>query len=439
MPSNKQIPDYCRQVAEQIRWKRACPAVVQELEQHLLDQQEAYLDQGYGEEEAARMAVEQMGDARQVGQALNRAHRPQTPWFPLVATVGLLLMGALLQTTLAQQPMPLISYAVAAVLFAIGYFCNISWLGKHAMEIYLGVLAFSTVMLIGSEPVDGAAVFQISPMQLQLCYLALVFPVVYGLFPYGMKGLGTRGVVYGALAYFPFALILLAVPTMSGLLIYTFAAWAMLAVTIRKNWFSVPGRNRIRNIFVPVIFPAFALTGAFLSVKGTRLQVFLSPWQDSVDTGRVYCLLRDAVAQAALWGEGRADLSVIPTLSENYVLLYGIQRFGLGAFAVLMLLILGIGMFCIVRGMQQRTMLGTLLVLAVALTFVLQAFAYAYANLGYGLWDTLSFPFLSRGNTALLLDSLLLGCMLSVLRTGVWLLDTEPQKYGIKLLGIEKR
>ena len=439
MPSNKQIPDYCRQVAEQIRWKRACPAVVQELEQHLLDQQETYLDQGYGEEEAARMAVEQMGDARQVGQALNRAHRPQTPWFPLVATVGLLLMGALLQTTLAQQPMPLISYAVAAVLFSAGYFCNISWLGKHAMEIYLGVLAFSTVMLIGSEPVDGAAVFQLSLMQLQLCYLALVFPVVYGLFLYGMKGLGTRGMVYGALAYFPFALILLAVPTMSGLLIYTFAAWAMLAVTIRKNWFSVPGRNRIWNIFVPVIFPAFALTGAFLSVKGTRLQVFLSPWQDSVDTGRVYCLLRDAVAQAALWGEGRADLSVIPTLSENYVLLYGIQRFGLGAFAVLMLLILGIGMFCIVRGMQQRTMLGTLLVLAAALTFVLQAFAYAYANLGYGLWDALSFPFLSRGNTALLLDSLLLGCMLSVLRTGVWLRDTEPQKYGIKLLGIEKR
>ena len=271
------------------------------------------------------------------------------------------------------------------------------------MEIYLGVLAFSTVMLIGSEPADGAAVFQLSPMQLQLWYLALVFSVVYGLFLYGMKGLGTRGMAYGALAYFPFALILLVIPTMSGLLIYSFAAWAMLAVTIRKNWFSVPGHHRIRNIFVPVIFLAFALTGAFLSMKDTRLQVFLNPWQDSVDTGRVYCLLRDAVAQAALWGEGRSDLSVIPTLSENYVLLYGIQRFGLGAFAVPMLLILGIGMFCIVRGMQQRTMLGTLLVLVAVLTFVLQAFAYAYTNLGYGLWDA------------------------------------EPQKYGIKLLQIEKR
>lgn len=82
-------------------------------------------------------------------------------------------MGALLQTTLAQQPMPLISHAVAAVLFSAGYFCNISWLSKYAMKTYLGVLACSTVMLIGSEPVDGAVVFQLSPMQLQLCCLAL--------------------------------------------------------------------------------------------------------------------------------------------------------------------------------------------------------------------------------------------------------------------------
>ena len=56
-----------------------------------------------------------------------------------------------------------------------------------------------------------------------------------------MKGLGTRGVVYGALAYFPFALILLAVPTMSGLLIYTFAAWAMLAVTKERTGFPFRG------------------------------------------------------------------------------------------------------------------------------------------------------------------------------------------------------
>ena len=438
MPSNERILNYCRQVSDQIRWKRVCPAVVQELEQHLLDQQDAYREQGYGEEESAKMAIEQMGNAREVGLALDRTHRPQTPWFPLLITIGLLVLGAALQTTLAQQPAPLLSYGIAAGLFAIGYFINISWLGKHAMELYLGVLTFLLIVLIGAEPVAGAAVLQLNPLQLRVCYLALVFPVAYGMLLYEMRGRGTRGMVFSVLGYLPFALILMAVPAISGLLIYTFASWAMLTVAVGKGWFSVPQRHRIRNVLMPAILPAFALTAILCSTSNSHLQVFFHPRQDSADTGRIYCLLRDAVAQASFWGEGGADLSAIPALSEDYVLVYGIQKFGLGAFAALMLLILGVAVFCIVQGIRQRSMLGTLLVLAVALTFVLQAFVYAYANLGYGLWNALSFPFLSRGDTALLLDSLLLGCMLSGLRTGAWVQDIKEQRGLMELLRIEK-
>ena len=76
MLPNDRIAEYCRQAAEQIRWRRARPAVMWELEQHLQDQQEAYMEQGHGQEQAARMAIEQMGDAREVGQALDWAHRP---------------------------------------------------------------------------------------------------------------------------------------------------------------------------------------------------------------------------------------------------------------------------------------------------------------------------------------------------------------------------
>lgn len=438
MLPNERITEYCRQAAEQIRWKRARPAVIRELEQHLQDQQEAYMKQGSTQEQAVQMAIAQMGDAREVGQALDQAHRPQPPWFPLLVVMGLLVLGAALQVALGQQMAPLISYAVAAGLFVLGYFGDISWLGKHAMEIYLGVLVFSVALLIGSEPMAGAAVFHLEPIHLQLCYLALVFPSAYGLFLYGMKGLGTRGILFSILGYLPFALILMLVPALSGLLIYSAAAGVMLAAAIRKNWFGAGQIHFVLKLAVPVLLPAGALAAAFLSVGGTRLQVFLNPWLDAADTGRIYCLLRDAVAQAAFWGEGRADLSMIPALSENYALLYGIQKFGLGAFAGVMLLVLAFGVFCIIGAMRQRSMLGTLLVLAAALTVTLQAFVYAYANLGYGLWDALSFPFLSRGNTALLLDALLVGMMLSVLRTGAWVRDSEHPQRGIRILRIER-
>lgn len=438
MQSNERLKDYCRQAAEQIRWKRARPAVMRELEQHLQDQQEAYMKQGHGQGQAARMAIEQMGDARKVGQALDWAHRPQTPWFLLLAMMAFLVLGAALQVALTRQIAPLASYAVAAGLFAFGYFGDISLLGKHAMEIYLGVLAFAAALLIGAEPVAGAAVFHLDPISLYLCYLALVFPVAYGLFLYGMKGLGARGILLSVLGYLPFALILLMVPTLSGLLIYSASAGVMLAAAIRKNWFGAKQGRPALKIAAPVLLPAGALAVAFLSVGGARLQVFLNPWQDAADTGLIYCRLRDAVAQAAFWGEGNADLSAIPALSENYALLYGIQKFGLGAFAALMLLVLAFGSFGIIRAMRQRSMLGTLLVLAATLTVTLQSFVYAYANLGYGLWDTLSFPFLSRGTTALQLDALLLGLMLGALRTGAWVRDLQQPQRTIQLLRIER-
>lgn len=134
------IAAYCRQSAEQICWKRARPAVMRELEQHLQDQTEAYTKQGYEQEQ-------------------DQAHRPQTPWFPLFVVLGLLALGAALQVMLAGQMTPLVSYGVAAGLFALGYFGDIGWLGKHGMKIYGGVLAGAVLLLIGAEPLAGPRCF----------------------------------------------------------------------------------------------------------------------------------------------------------------------------------------------------------------------------------------------------------------------------------------
>ena len=62
---------------DQVRWKRAKAPLRRELETHLLDQQDACLEQGMAPEEAQAEAVRQMGDPVVVGQELDRVHRPQ--------------------------------------------------------------------------------------------------------------------------------------------------------------------------------------------------------------------------------------------------------------------------------------------------------------------------------------------------------------------------
>ena len=134
--------------------------------------------------------------------------------------------------------------------------------------------------------------------------------------------------------------------------------------------------------------------------------------------------VRELVTQAAFWGQGGGDLSTIPNLETDYTLLYGIHRFGLGPFLALMLLSVGLCIFCMRRGLRQQSMLGKLLVVAVSTTFVLQVLSYGVTNLGYALFGAISFPFVSYGGTALVFNALLMGCMLSVFRMGPWVRDS---------------
>lgn len=67
---------YAEKVCEQIRWKKAHPAVAQEIEDHLTDQKNAYLAAGDSESIAEEKALLQMGDPVSVGAALDQTHKP---------------------------------------------------------------------------------------------------------------------------------------------------------------------------------------------------------------------------------------------------------------------------------------------------------------------------------------------------------------------------
>lgn len=71
---------YAEKVCEQIRWKKAHPAVAQEIEDHLTDQKNAYLAAGDSESIAEEKALLQMGDPVSVGAALDQTHKPAPQW-----------------------------------------------------------------------------------------------------------------------------------------------------------------------------------------------------------------------------------------------------------------------------------------------------------------------------------------------------------------------
>ena len=65
-----------------------------ELDDHIEDKTAYFEEQGYGREAAASLAVKNMGDAKEIGRALNRQHNPVLGWIWLATNVlaGILVL-----------------------------------------------------------------------------------------------------------------------------------------------------------------------------------------------------------------------------------------------------------------------------------------------------------------------------------------------------------
>jgi len=84
------ITEYLEAVRQQIRWKKAQSPVLEEINNHIIDQKNAFVIHGLSEEAAIDRAIAEMGDPIVVGGQLDRAHRPK------LIDIGTIILGILL-------------------------------------------------------------------------------------------------------------------------------------------------------------------------------------------------------------------------------------------------------------------------------------------------------------------------------------------------------
>ena len=90
MQQSNKVTDYLEAVRQQIRWKKAQSPILDEINNHIIDQKNAFVIDGLNEEEATDKAITEMGDPIVVGEKLDRAHRPK------LIEIGTIILGILL-------------------------------------------------------------------------------------------------------------------------------------------------------------------------------------------------------------------------------------------------------------------------------------------------------------------------------------------------------
>lgn len=432
------IQAYLEAVQEQIRWKRARPVLIRELERHLEDQRDAFLLDGKSPEEAERLAVEDMGDPVTAGTELDAVHRPRPQWGLLGLTSGLAALGVFLRVSFRQiYPSPDLIAAKALASLGLGtaallamYFLDVSRLVRHARAVYIGTLAGSVLAvwaLALRYSTRSSLIFYYSR------YAMMLYPLAYAFWLYSFRGKGWWGFALTILGGVPLAAVCCQIPDLSSAFLLLFSGLILTLYAAGRDLFGV-GRWKGVGAALTVVFGilAYLLFKGYFDSFLLRVLIALRPELDRERRGYMGWMLKtfwedvpplrsangqvsmSVNAGARVFGGG-VEMRPID-FSHDFLPASMAVAWGWVPLLVLVAALAVLLLWMLAKGLRQSYLPGRFVVLAVTLTLGLQTLFSAAMNLGFMLFSA-GLP-LIVGNLQTVADMALIGLALSVFRGG---------------------
>ena len=433
----KYVDDYLDRVVGRVKWKKAHHLIRRELDDHLTDQYEAYVDAGEDTDTAAQKAVLSMGDADVIGDELNAVYRPKIDVQLIVMTVLVFAAGMLGQCLyrLAVGPNSIggavpgmvcgCIVMVVCALFDVNRMKNRPWLW------FFGYLALVVLTLAMSSDLNGKRISVINT-PLHTGYMVILAPIVWAAVIHKLKNRGTMGVLLcGGLFFLPIFAALMT-PSIFGALIIIASGLVLLGYAIAKGWFGKKKWLYALIVYVPTLV-ATIIVHRRLPPRFTAY-LSLKPLPDSAEYwwGN---RLREMLSHTATAGAGTTweffeQMNYNGALADFKltVLIYG---YGWIVLPILAALMLACG-YCIARVIRkQNTMFGKLLGLSTSMLLLMQCISAILTGLAFVINTDYPLPFLG-GNYTWLYNSLLIGILLSLSRHNCLTSETADRIGSVK-------
>lgn len=425
----EKIHEYSETVCDQIQWEKAHPIITEEIENHLIDQRDAYITQGEHEEEATDHAITQMGDPIIIGTELERTHRPKSQRSMMLLIAVLVCIGVIIPffdhfifrslfISYYRDILHSLFYAIIGLGLMTGaYFMDFTWLGRHPKKIYLSLLLYITVAFVLKQLEFSRRLFY------YVDFISLLLPLGFACVVYSARNKGYKGIITCGIAFLLPAAMLLFMRFRSEFMLFAISSFVILCIAIAKGWFKVKKFNAYLLVFIPT---AICILLAVIVVLNDshKLEVVRSAFNLSYDP-----FADDTFGKhikATLTGSKFIGRGVMPVGAE--------QEPALSVFCLLtslifytgwisVILIIGAFLFFIVKGfrlcLKQKSFLALLVSMSVMMTFTIQIINYILFNLGFDLFSIISLPFIMQFKYYVYFTNLALsGVMLSVFRTG---------------------
>ncbi|MBP3204942.1 MAG: FtsW/RodA/SpoVE family cell cycle protein [Lachnospiraceae bacterium] len=427
--SSKDVEQYIHTVTGQMRSKRAQTAIAQELRDHIGCQTAEYMAKGMNEEEAAKQAVEDMGDPVAVGAQLDQVHRPRPAWRMLALIMILSILSNYLWS--AAGMMNLMPTVVGLAAMVIVYLVDYSFLAGRGERL---ASAFLILYVLGALcfpiTIRGKMLWiGINELHFSLEQLAYLYLPIYGAIVYDHRKESCKGVMKCILWALPMPYLLLRLPDTSDALWIFLACMIVVSAAIGRGWFLVK-RKRLLAALWGVLAVAVAGLLAVVWQPGqslltdyqkARIEGYLNRDREQINYMQMTAM--QLLKSSRLLGESRLENGSVggisydvATMRSDFAISLLSARCGKAAVAVAVVLLAALIVVIFQIALRQSNELGAIVGCSVGMVLGIQTFVYLLNNMGCIPCMSGYLPLLSYGGSGAVVSYILLGLVLSVYR-----------------------
>ncbi|MFI3175675.1 MAG: permease prefix domain 1-containing protein, partial [Bacillota bacterium] len=422
------ITAYVDRVCSLVRWRKARRHIRKELEDHIYEQREHYIDEGDDVENATYEAILQMGDAKLVGDEYNEAHRPKEQTlllglFAFLFAIGFYVQLALFQTQYEPSYKTLFQHGIALLAFAVCYFFDFSLFGKYARWLTPILFLIPVGLLVANafEVADTVELFH--------AYATFVFPLAYGLLVYAMQKTGHHGLIISLAGYLFLCVLLIFHEMYANVLLFSCTAFILSHYAVARRWYGV-NRKRTFAIMTALTTGIIAVAVVFIDRHPDlldRIRIIFYPQIDPTGSGYLYVTLQQVIASCNFFTRGgNLDTVTVRMLIDEFPLTYLATKNGLWIFFAVAIPIVTFFALALYELRKQKTMIGALLLIAIAVPIFFQSSMFLLSATGKLIVESY-FPMVSYGLFGHIFAFGILGIAASVLRIGYLCQDTKRE------------
>lgn len=438
-----QIKEFLNSVCEQIKYKPIRENIAEELKNHIEESKENYMQEGMEETTAEEKAIEQMGEAQEIGKKLNKIHKPKLDWKLLLIVCVLLYFGFLVVQIRIENSLEFYStqisiskyifFLIIGIVLGIAiYFMDYTKLSKYPNIFYL--IATGTIIY--------ALVFGVNLNGIHVTNSITFFPAVVAMPLYIIAFVGfinnlnkknklseiiskymnikvninlVKIIILSILSL----VFLTLIPSMASVLVLGLTYLVLATVKIMQA-----KENKIKNI--AKLWGTVTIVGMhlliFILVTSPsileRITVAFNPESAPQGEGWVAMNRKTIIESAKMFGEAENKSNALYVFDDgtDFAFISILAHCGWAVSIAIVLAIIALSIKLILNAIKIKDNYGKLLIIGISSMFILQAIFNILMNLNLWIESGFNLPFVSYGGANLVINMMSLALILSIYR-----------------------